>query len=190
MIAGVDEAGRGPWGGPVVAAAVIPPRRKLGIRIDDSKRLTPRQRALAYHVILEHSLVGVGIVPADVIDAENIRQATLRAMQHAVASLPSIPDLVLVDGNDPPALPMPCQAIVGGDHLSYAIACASIVAKVTRDALMTFYHRVFPAYGFDRHKGYGTSVHAEALSLHGPCLLHRMSFHPVGQHANGFILSA
>ena len=176
----MDEAGRGPWAGPVVAAAVIlTTRRPLRVRIDDSKRLSPRQRALAYQAILTQAVVGIGIVPADSIDADNIRQATLQAMVKAVADLSILPELVLVDGCDAPPISLPCRPIVGGDRVSYPIACASIIAKVTRDRLMEFYHRLFPAYRFDRHKGYGTSLHVNALAQHGPSFLHRMTFAPV-----------
>ena len=175
----MDEAGRGPWAGPVVAAAVILSRRLPRVRIDDSKRLTPAQRERAYYAILEHARVGVGIVHAARIDAENIRQATLRAMEEAVAHLARRPDLVLVDGRDVPSVSVPCWPIIGGDRLSYPIACASIIAKVTRDSLMVFYHRLFPEYRFDAHKGYGTPAHRDALRLHGPSPLHRMSFRPL-----------
>ena len=194
-VAGVDEAGRGPWAGPVVATAVILParltalgaggttRRLLPVRIDDSKRLSPRQRVLAYHIIMKQAIVGVGIVPADSIDADNILQATLQAMVKAVADLSIRPELVLVDGCDAPPIGLPCRPIIGGDRLSYPIACASIIAKVTRDRLMEFYHRLFPAYRFDRHKGYGTALHLHALRTYGPSALHRMTFAPVAAHA-------
>ena len=179
FIAGVDEAGRGPWAGPVVAAAVILRRRTLSVRIDDSKRLTLHQRLRAYQAIVEQASIGIGIVPAELIDVHNIRQATLAAMAQAVSNLAWTPSLVLVDGKDAPPLSVPCQPIINGDQLSYPIACASIVAKVTRDALMEFYHRLFPAYQFDRHKGYGTRIHLDALKAHGPSPFHRMSFQPV-----------
>ena len=179
LIAGVDEAGRGPWAGPVVAAAVILTRHRLPVRIDDSKRLTVRQRRRAYEVILRHAEVGVGILSADAIDRHNIRQATLQAMRDAIAGLPIQPDLVLVDGNDPPTCSITCWPIIGGDHLSYPIACASIVAKVLRDSLMVFYHRLFPSYPFHAHKGYGTLAHLQALRSCGPSALHRLSFAPV-----------
>ncbi|MBI3319839.1 MAG: ribonuclease HII [Candidatus Omnitrophica bacterium] len=179
VVAGVDEAGCGPWAGPVVAAAVVLRRRLRGVRIDDSKRLSARQRLYAYQAILDDALIGVGIVPALMIDLHNIRQAALQAMEQAVANLPCTPGLVLVDGQQVPRLTVPCQPLVGGDHLSYPIACASIIAKVTRDRLMTFYHRLFPAYRFDQHKGYGTTLHLEALRTWGPCPIHRMSFRPV-----------
>ncbi len=193
-IAGVDEAGRGPWAGPVVAAAVIlpsPARRdrsaraggwwRFGVRVDDSKRLTPRQRACAYHAILQHAVVGVGIMPATEIDAGHIGLATLAAMAQAVNGLERVPALVLVDGLQAPPVAPPCWTIVRGDQRSPAIACASIVAKVLRDSLMQFYHRLFPAYGFQRHVGYGTEGHLQALRAHGPSALHRLSFAPVAQ---------
>lgn len=183
VVAGVDEAGCGPWAGPVVAAAVVLHRRLRGIRIDDSKRLSLRQRARAYQALVDEALIGVGIVPPPMIDRHNIRQAALRAMEQAVANLPCTPGFVLVDGQQVPRLAVPCQALVDGDHLSYPIACASIIAKVTRDRLMTFYHRLFPAYRFDRHKGYGTTLHLEALKTWGPSPIHRMSFHPVSNVA-------
>lgn len=163
----------------MVAAAVILSRPLSGVRIDDSKRLTPRQRERAYAALLEHARVGLGIVHAGLIDRDRIRQATLRAMEQAVTHLALRPDLVLVDGRDVPSVPVPCWPIVGGDRLSYPIACASIVAKVTRDHLMRFYHRLFPEYRFDEHKGYGTPFHLEALRRHGPSPLHRMSFRPL-----------
>jgi ribonuclease HII len=179
VIAGVDEAGCGPWAGPVVAAAVVLRRRRLAVRIDDSKRLSQPQRATAFEAIKQHADIGVGIIPPAVIDAQNIRQAALRAMEAAVAELPFAPDLAIVDGNQRPCLAIPCWTVIDGDHLSYVVACASIVAKVTRDALMGFYHRLFPVYEFERHKGYGTRLHLARLNAHGPCALHRLSFEPV-----------
>ena len=178
-IAGVDEAGRGPWAGPVVAAAVILHRARLPVHIDDSKRLTPLQRARAFDVILHHADIGFGIACAEEIDRRNILQATLLAMRHAVLDLPATPDLVLVDGHLAPPLAGPCWPIVSGDRLSYPIACASIMAKVFRDRLMAFYHRLEPRYAFHRHKGYGTPLHALRLKRHGPSLFHRHSFKPV-----------
>ncbi|MBI3996141.1 MAG: ribonuclease HII [Candidatus Omnitrophica bacterium] len=178
-IAGVDEVGRGPWAGPVVAAAVILHRPRLAVRIDDSKRLTPAQRERACRVILEHAAVGIGIVCAEEIDRRNILHATFCAMQEAVRDLPTAPDLVLVDGHLTPRLSIPCWPIVRGDQRSYVIACASIVAKVFRDACMTFYHQLTPHYAFDRHKGYGTALHTQRLRDAGPSVFHRKSFAPV-----------
>ncbi len=178
LIAGVDEAGRGPWAGPVVAAAVIV-RRPFDVRIDDSKRLSPLQRLKAFEAIRRHAGVGVGIVDAPAIDKINILQATLLAMRFAVGNLPVTPTRVLVDGMHVPQIAVPSEAIIGGDHLNYAISCASIIAKVIRDDLMAFYHRIFPQYRFDVHKGYGTALHRQLLMEHGPCALHRMSFEPI-----------
>ena len=179
--AGVDEAGRGPWAGPVVAAAVILRRARLPVRIDDSKRLTFAQRARAFSCILDSADVGVGIVGADEIDRVRIVRATHLAMEQAVADLSVTPDLVLIDGTTTPRLPMPCCPIVHGDQRSYVISCASIVAKVVRDRLMAFYHELDPRYAFHRHKGYGTARHAEALAAFGPSLFHRRSFRPVAE---------
>lgn len=178
-VAGVDEAGRGPWAGPVVAAAVILKRARLALRIDDSKRLTPAQRARAFDAILEHAEVGVGIVCAEEIDRRNVLQATLLAMQQAVEDLPRPPDMVLIDGNAVPSIHVPCRAIVRGDRSCYVISCASIVAKVLRDRLMAFYHECLPQYLFSRHQGYGTALHAQRLRAHGPSALHRWTFRPV-----------
>ena len=178
-IAGVDEAGRGPWAGPVVAAAVIPPATPLSVRIDDSKRLTPRQRERAFGLLLERAEVGFGIVCAAEIDRRNILQATLLAMQHAIADLPQPPELILVDGLHVPTVATPCWPFIGGDQRSYAIACASIMAKVLRDRLMAFYHTLVPGYAFQQHKGYGTALHAARLRRFGPSVLHRRTFKPV-----------
>ena len=180
-IAGVDEAGRGPWAGPVVAAAVVLRRARLPVRIDDSKKLTASQRAKAFDVIFVSADIGIGVVGAEEIDRRRIHRATLLAMQQAVNDLPEAPEVVLVDGNMTPSLTMPCWAIPHGDQLSYVIGCASIVAKVFRDRLMAFYHELDPRYAFHRHKGYGTAAHAAALELFGPSLLHRVSFRPVAE---------
>ena len=178
-IAGVDEAGRGPWAGPVVAAAVILRTGSLSVRIDDSKRLSARQRERAFRAILRQGDIGVGIACAEEIDQRNILQATLHAMAQALRELPEPPDLVLIDGTQTPPVSFPCQAIPHGDHLSYPISCASIVAKVLRDEMMRFYDRLYPHFSFHQHKGYGTQRHAEALERWGPSFLHRRSFEPV-----------
>ena len=181
----MDEAGRGPWAGPVVAAAVVLPhgwgsrRARLPVRIDDSKALTARQRDRAFECILRCAQVGVGLACAEEIDQRNILQATLLAMARAIGDLPIHPELILVDGPAAPHVEIPCWPVIHGDALSYVIACASIVAKVTRDRLMRFYHRLLPHYAFDEHKGYGTSRHCLALTQWGPSLLHRASFRPV-----------
>lgn len=182
-IAGVDEAGRGPWAGPVVATAVMLHVPRLSVRIDDSKRLTPLQRTRAFHTILEHADVGVGIVCAEEIDQLNILQATLSAMRQAVDDLPQAPDLILVDGPMSPPVSIPCRPIIRGDQRSYVIGCASIMAKVLRDRLMEFYHDLTPDYAFKQHKGYGTALHAERLRALGPSVFHRRSFRPVAEAA-------
>lgn len=178
-IAGVDEAGRGPWAGPVVAAAVVLRKERLAVRIDDSKRLSPRQRSLACAVILQEADVGIGIVDAQSIDRLNILRAALLAMRQALESLPWPPQQALIDGLHVPETAIPCTPIVGGDRLNYSISCASIVAKVVRDELMVFYHTLFPEYRFDLHKGYGAPAHRESLARLGPCAIHRFSFQPV-----------
>lgn len=180
LACGVDEAGRGPWAGPVVvAAAVIDPQRPID-GLDDSKRLTARQRERLYDLILQRADVCVVAVSARRIDAMNIRAATLWGMVRAVQGLSERPSLALIDGRDvPDGLGLATRAIVGGDAKVPSISAASIVAKVTRDRLMTRLAAVFPAYGFDRHKGYGTAQHSQALTAHGPTIHHRMTFAPV-----------
>ena len=179
-VAGVDEAGRGALAGPVVAAAVIlPPRPRLR-GLADSKLLTPAARESLYARIRAQAVaVGVGRVEAAIVDAANVLQATLMAMAQAVAALHAQPDIVLVDGTIVPPLALASRAIPHGDALVPAIAAASIVAKVTRDRLMADLAGRFPAYGFDRHKGYGTAAHQAALERHGPSPIHRISFAPV-----------
>ncbi|MFI5013990.1 MAG: ribonuclease HII [Hyphomicrobiales bacterium] len=179
-VAGVDEAGRGPLAGPVVAAAVIfHSRRRVPGGIDDSKALTPERRASLFEDILGCAEVGIATVSAAEIDRIDIRQATLLAMRQAVAGLPRRPCVALIDGNDPPSLPCAVRTIIGGDALSLSIAAASIVAKVFRDGLMRRLEAVHPGYGFAAHKGYGTKTHLEALARLGPSAAHRMSFEPV-----------
>ena len=162
-----------------MAAAVLLRRINLPVRIDDSKRLTARQRAQAFRVIQDNADVGFGIVCCDVIDQRNILRATLDAMSLALEDLPATPELVLVDGTMTPPSPLLCLALVRGDQRNYVISCASIMAKVLRDSLMTFYDRLLPHYGFKRHKGYGTRFHAQQLQRHGPSCFHRRSFRPV-----------
>ena len=178
-LAGVDEAGRGPLAGPVVASAVVVRDFSFSCRIDDSKKMTAAAREKAYREILEKGRVGVAVVGHETIDRINIYRATLLAMREAVLKLPEMPDGVLVDGPKTPELETKLFAIVNGDALSLSIACASIVAKVTRDRLMGEYDTLYPAYGFKKHKGYGTREHLEALREHGPCEIHRKSFGPV-----------
>jgi ribonuclease HII len=163
----------------VVAGAVIVRDFSFSMRVDDSKTLTPLMRAAAYEEILEKCVVGIGVVDRDVIDEVNIHEAALRAMGEAVMKLREAPDCVLVDGAKTPKLPFRQFAIVDGDSLSFSIACASIVAKVTRDRIMDYYDAFYPRYGFKSHKGYGTQEHVEALRRYGPCDIHRQSFEPV-----------
>jgi ribonuclease HII len=178
-IAGVDEAGRGPWAGPVVAAAVILNPDKIPANIDDSKALDEDSRAFLYNRIRKVAIVGVGIADVDRIDRENILGATLWAMAQAVSQLGEVPKLVLVDGDKTPRVPMSVRAIVKGDSKCLSIAAASIVAKVTRDRLMMEFARDYPGYGFERHKGYGTPEHQAAIAKLGVTALHRRSFRPV-----------
>ena len=171
-LAGVDEAGRGPLAGPVVAAAVIVRDFSFSSVIRDSKQLSAKQRSAAYGEILEKCVVSTALVDAHRIDATDILAASLLAMRQAVVKLAQEPDGVLVDG--PHALEMPLRQfpIIDGDSRSLAIACASIVAKVTRDRMMEYYDEIYPQYGFKKHKGYGTAEHVEALKKHGPCRIH------------------
>lgn len=180
LIAGVDEAGRGPWAGPVSAAAVIldPARPIPGL--NDSKKLTARRREALEAEILEFALAhSVAFASVEEIDRLNIRQANHLAMQRAIAALKPTPTLALIDGNDAPQLPMPARAIIGGDGLEPAISAASILAKCARDREMVRLCSLHPEYGFSAHKGYGTAAHAAALSVYGPCPAHRRSFAPV-----------
>ncbi|MDP1880325.1 MAG: ribonuclease HII [Parachlamydiaceae bacterium] len=180
FIAGVDEAGRGPLAGPVVAAACILPKGLLIPKIDDSKKLTPEIRAELYTFLTNHSQIhfGIGIVSSLEIDQINIYQATHQAMRLAIQNLFQQPDYLLVDGKGFSHSSVSCLNIVKGDQFSQSIAAASIIAKETRDGLMIDFNGQWPQYGFDQHKGYGTPKHKEALSRHGPCPIHRMSFEP------------
>ncbi len=181
LVAGVDEAGRGPLAGPVVVAAVILPASHGLKRLDDSKRLSARQREDLFIPIQESSLAWhIESVGLDEIERYNILGATLRGMQRCVMALDPQPGLVLIDGNRlPAALPCPARALVGGDGLEPSISAASVLAKVHRDRLMIELHERFPDYGFDRHKGYPTAAHIECLERFGPCDAHRRSFAPV-----------
>jgi len=178
-IAGVDEAGRGPLAGPVVAAAVILKTFSFKERIDDSKKLSAKKREKAYSEIVKKSVVGVGIVDEKTIDKINIYQATKRAMMMAIANLEIPPEYVIVDGKMKIATKCPLKCIVGGDSKSLSIAAASIVAKVTRDRIMLEYDSIYPQYGFARHKGYGTKEHMAAIKNHGASPIHRNSFRPI-----------
>jgi ribonuclease HII len=177
MIAGIDEAGRGPLAGPVVAAAVILPPGYEHPEITDSKKLSPRQREGLYGVIERDAVsIGIGISEASEIDAVNILQATLLAMKEAVLGLLPSPDYLLIDGLNRIDLDMPQETIIRGDSRSISVASASIVAKVSRDRLMEMYHRQFPQYNFFRNKGYGTREHRDAILKFGRCKIHRRSF--------------
>jgi ribonuclease HII len=178
LVAGVDEAGRGPLAGPVVAAAVIFPADFHNNQINDSKQLSARKREELYNVIKKEAIaVGVGTADADVIDRINILQASLLAMREAVLELFMPPDYLLIDGLHKIPLQTPQQALVKGDARSISIAAASIIAKVSRDRIMEMYHRQFPQYNFLRNKGYGTKEHCQALREFGMCKIHRRSFH-------------
>ncbi|MDP8996711.1 MAG: ribonuclease HII [Pseudomonadota bacterium] len=179
IICGVDEAGCGPWAGPVCAAAVVLDRTKIPRGLNDSKKLTEAEREHLFPLIMVSADVGVGLASAQEIDEINILQATYLAMARAVAALKSKPTLALVDGNRAPKLFCGTQCIIGGDGKSFSIAAASIIAKVTRDRLMRELEKAFPVYGFAKHKGYGTPGHAGALAKHGPCREHRHSFAPI-----------
>ena len=182
-VAGIDEAGRGPLAGPVVAAAVVLPGNFSHKLLTDSKKLSPRTRDHLHAELLANADVrlGVAVVGSQEIDRINILRATHEAMRRAVAALSSAPDHVLIDGLPVRPFPIPQTALVGGDGLSFSIAAASVIAKVTRDRLMIEYDAEFPEYEFARHKGYGTALHLERLRKHGPCEIHRRSFLPVRQ---------
>lgn len=177
LVAGVDEAGRGPLAGPVVAAAVIlrPDRPIDGV--NDSKKLTERQRERLFDQIMAEALcIGIGSASPAEIDRINILQATRQAMLEAVQKLAPQPDALLIDGITTIATPLHQQTIKQGDSRSASIAAASIIAKVSRDRLMLTYDQLYPQYGFSRHKGYGSAKHLAALRQHGPCPIHRLSF--------------
>ena len=180
FLAGVDEAGRGPLAGPVVAAAVILPSDFTVDRIDDSKRLTALQRERIYREICENAVsVSWASMSERVVDETGILNATYAAMREAVGSLSVKPSFVLVDGYEIPHLEIPQAAFPKADSSFLSVACASVVAKFVRDSMMHDAHEKFPQYGFNSHKGYGTRKHIEALRRHGPCSLHRFSFRPV-----------
>lgn len=185
LVAGVDEAGRGPLAGDVYAAAVVLDESRPILGLTDSKKLSARQRDALALQIREHAIAWC-VARADVseIDQLNILQATMLAMQRAVQGLAVMPNQVLVDGNRVPTLPMPSKAIVKGDLTEPAISAASILAKTARDASLAELHAQYPDYGFDQHKGYGTVLHLAKLREHGPCPAHRQSFAPVKRFLN------
>lgn len=187
-VAGVDEVGRGPLAGPVVACAVILPPRSRIRGLKDSKRLSAPERESLFVEIVEWCPVGLGLVSEKVIDEINILQATRAAMRQALAALPEVPEAVLVDGRMRLDWPGPTVEIIRGDALSASIAAASIVAKVVRDQMMLAYHEAEPFFSFHLHKGYGTVKHLELIRERGPSPFHRLSFRPIRQDPQGVLL--
>jgi len=182
-IAGVDEVGRGPLAGPVVAAAVILPQEGIGEKLFDSKQISPKKREELYKAIFEEAEgVGIGMIGQEEIDRINILQATLEAMALAIGNLSPPPDFILIDGLQGIALSIPQKPIRKGDRLSNSIAAASIVAKVTRDRMMLECHQKYPQYNFARHKGYGTKEHQKAIERFGVCDFHRKTFRGVKEY--------
>lgn len=178
-VAGCDEAGRGPWAGPVVAAAVILDPARIPKGLDDSKKLDAEEREILFEKITATAEISIAIASPSRIDRDNILRASLWALAQAVCALPRTPQCVFVDGRD--SLPLECdvRTVIGGDGIVASIAAASIIAKVTRDRLMRQLGLAHPGYGFERHKGYGTDGHAKALEKLGPCVHHRRSFAPI-----------
>ena len=185
-VAGIDEAGRGPLAGPVIAAAVILPKDFPDIGLNDSKRLSAKRRETIYNMITDSNsnvIWGFAVVDQDIIDEINILNATYEAMRLAALSLSLKPDYVIIDGKPIKNCPFRNHSIVKGDSKSLSISAASVIAKVERDRIMLKYSNEFPLYAFDRHKGYGTKVHMDALKEHGPCRIHRKSFAPVMKYS-------
>ena len=177
LIAGVDEAGRGPLAGPVVAAAVIIPEGVRFSGITDSKKMAVRARTEAFHKIGEDALTfGIGVVSVSYIEKFNILNASLEAMLRAIRALDPQPEMVLVDGIHAVPIPIKQKCLKKGDQRSRSISAASVLAKVYRDRIMASYHDTYPEYGFDKNKGYGTKAHLAALKAHGPCPVHRLTF--------------
>jgi len=185
LIAGLDEAGRGPLAGPVVSAVVILPRRFGIAGLNDSKQVVPAERERLYRHIVKRAVVAIGLATEREIDTVNILQATRLAMFRALQALPVTPDFLLLDAVSLPSVRLPQRPIIKGDAFSISIAAASIVAKVSRDRLMRDYHRRYPEYNFHSHKGYGTPEHLRLLAVHGPCEAHRQTFRPVAD-VSGF----
>ena len=182
VLAGVDEAGRGPLAGPVVAAAVVLPVKPVITGLRDSKTLTADRREKMFDEIHGVALAfSVSVIHADEIDAINILAAAMKAMRNAILGLAIRPDLVIVDGNQRPKSGLPERAVIKADTRSACVMAASVIAKVTRDRWMREAHVKYPVYGFDQHKGYGAPTHLEALKKHGPCEIHRKTFAPVRQ---------
>ena len=185
-VAGIDEAGRGPLAGPVIAAAVILPKDFPDIGLNDSKRLSAKRREAIYNMITDSNsnvIWGFAVVDQDIIDEINILNATYEAMRLAALSLSLKPDYVIIDGKPIKNCPFRNHSIVKGDSKSLSISAASVIAKVERDRIMLKHSNEFPLYAFDRHKGYGTKVHMDALKEHGPCRIHRKSFAPVMKYS-------
>ena len=182
LIAGLDEAGRGPLAGPVVAAAVVLPDGLLIPGVNDSKLVDEGARERLYDVIVREALgYGIGVADVATIDAVNILQATIIAMEHAVAALPRRPDYLLIDALTLPGITIPQNGIIKGDRRSHSIAAASIIAKVSRDRMMCELHDRHPEYNFKGHKGYGTKEHLALIRKHGPCEAHRKTFRPISE---------
>ena len=185
IVVGIDEAGRGPWAGPVVAAAVVLPPKlpgRLAERLDDSKKLSAAVRGELFAALTDCAEIGIGAASVAEIDRDNILAATFLAMRRAVAALPRVPTAILVDGNWlPPGLPCAGRTVVGGDGKSLSIAAASIVAKVTRDRAMAALGARYPAFGWERNAGYGTRQHQEGLLVSGVTRHHRRSFAPIAK---------
>ena len=184
FVAGIDEAGRGPLAGPVVAAAVILPIGYRSGNLNDSKKISPKVRESLYEQLTNPSsgvVWSFSVIGPEIIDEINILNATFKAMSESALGLEKEPSFAIIDGNPVKGFPYPYQSIVKGDSRCLSIAAASIIAKVERDRLMMKYSEVYPRYGFERHKGYGTKVHLNALETYGPCPIHRQSFAPVRQ---------
>ena len=184
LVAGIDEAGRGPLAGPVVAAAAVLPAEFTLAGLNDSKQLTETVREQFFEALTTPGKLvcyGIGLAEPAEIDRLNILRATFLAMERAVMALPLRPDHLLIDGLPVPVFQQPQTAVVDGDAKSMSIAAASVIAKVTRDRMMRKWHSEFPQYDFDQNKGYGTRAHLESLQIHGPCPIHRRSFAPVAQ---------
>lgn len=183
MVVGLDEAGRGPLAGPVVASAVfVKPNSRILLKgVNDSKKLSEKQREFLYNTLVNHKDIewGIGIVSEKVIDKINILEATKLAMKKAIDDLDIKSDFLLLDGNFKIESDILQRSIIKGDQKVFSISAASVIAKVTRDRLMETYHKKYPQYGFDKHKGYGTKVHFASLQKFGPCKIHRKTFWPV-----------
>lgn len=192
LVVGIDEAGRGPWAGPVVAGAVVFKNRSANAELldmlDDSKKLTAKKREKIYDILFEEQkkgnlLIGIGEASVEEIDKYNILQATFLAMGRAFEKIGIMPDIVLVDGNQTPStIKCTCKTIVQGDAKCYSISAASIVAKVYRDRLMQKYAKEYPYYGFEKNAGYGTKLHIDGLKSHGVCPIHRLSYKPIKEY--------